>query len=113
MIRKIKNFVLTAVFFILMTVSFNGFAATSDLLDVADSTYGMSFGNSYTPKFINSVADYVDTSTGNFDFFETDVTVPGKNGFNMQLKRRFNSYTSAGELYEVEFGSKKKCLIQL
>ena len=111
MIKIVRRLLVTLGLSVSLFASVNCFASTYDLLVVAQSTCKMSFGNSYTPKFISSVSDYVDTSAGNFAFCETDFTVPGKNGFDISLKRRFNSYTSAGELCEVEFEKVKKSFL--
>lgn len=72
------------------------YAATSDLLsdNLYDTYLSSTYGSAYNAPFVKNEENYVDESTGAFSLKENDLTIPGKNGFDLNFMRRFVSTSS-------------------
>ena len=103
-IRKLTIFssVVTCVLILLCSITVN--AATSDELALYDSMLKWTYGSNYdSPSSVPSSDNNVDVTTGSYVEDTVDLIIPGKNGFDLNIYRRFSSQGSSRTLRYVEY----------
>ena len=99
-----KKITISAIFmalFVVLSSSISTFALTDEELDLYNHQY---YPQSINNGGINQVSQdtshdfYVNSTTGNATVRVTDLVLPGKNGFDLELTRSYNSFQS--NLYE-------------
>ncbi len=74
----------------------SAFASTSDSVDEATLATSLmqQFGSDYLPPFTES-ADEINLAEGSVDYNEIDLSLPGKNGFDLNVYRAYESNQNA------------------
>lgn len=102
-----KNKLFALVLFLVL-VPLSGYCSTSDALSILQISQDIKneYGSDYTAPFnVERVSEGVSEGTGAVEIKETDLTLPGKNGLDFKLIRRFNSQ-SINKSYSWDEGPK-------
>jgi len=95
---KYKTLIL---FLFLLLIPVLGYGATSDALTIVEIGQDMKneYGSDFSAPFnVSRASERVDEGTGAVEIKETDLHLPGKNGLDFKMIRRFNSQ-SVGKHY--------------
>lgn len=98
--RKLMKKIFISILFVLFTLAVNisTFAMTDQEADIYNNLYypqSVYNGGIYLTPQQESQEAYVNTATGSTHLKVTDLTLPGRNGFDLKITRIYNSLNSA------------------